>query len=144
GQNEAASLKGIVPTTQLMKFVYRGPDRNVDMFAGVVHGHAGQWHPVLPADQSPDTADSRLHRTQSLAVAIAPYQAFCVSRHQLAVMVRQLCFRRNRKQTVVEGSISRARLNPLIYSHRDVNFQITRCLAQSSNFGTGNSNAVVP
>ena len=144
GQNEAASFKGIVPTTQLMKFVYRGPDCNVNMFAGVVHGHAGQWHPVLPADQSPDTADFRLYRTQSPTVAITPYQALCVSRHQLAVMIRQLCLGRNHKQTVVEGSVSRARLNTLVYSHYNVNFQITGSLAQSSDFGTRNSNAVLP
>src|SRR5712692_10059675 len=106
-----------------MKFVYRGPDRNVDLLAGVVHGHAGEWHPVLPTDQSPDTTVFCLHRTQSTTVAITPYQPFCMIRHQLAVNIRQLCLGRNRKQTVVEGPVSRTRLNPLVYSHHDVNFR---------------------
>jgi hypothetical protein len=67
-----------------------------------------------------------------------------MSRHELAVMIRQLCLGRNRKQTVVQGSVSRARLNTLVYSHHDVNFQITGCFTQSSDFGTGNRNAVLP
>lgn len=57
-----------------MKVVHRGPHCDVDMFAGIVHGHSGERHPVLPADQSSDAGGFRLHRAQSTAVAMTPYQ----------------------------------------------------------------------
>jgi hypothetical protein len=126
-----------------MKFVYGRPDRNVNMLAGVVHSHAGQWHPVLPADQSADALVSRPHRTQATTVAITPYHSLGVGWHQLAVMIPQLCLGRNRKQTVVKSSVSRAGFNTLVYSYHDPDFQIASRFTQSSDFGTGNGDAVL-
>ena len=41
GQNETPRFKRIVPAAQLMEVMYRGPNRDMDMLAGVVQGHAG-------------------------------------------------------------------------------------------------------
>ena len=55
---------------------------------------------------SPPMGRSSCYRTRNTTVAMTRYQRLGVSRHELAVMIRQLCLGCNRQQTVVEGSVS--------------------------------------
>ena len=42
---------------ELMHFVHRRPNGNVNVFAGEMEGLTRHWHPMLPADQTADAAE---------------------------------------------------------------------------------------
>src|SRR5713226_6468559 len=130
--------------TKLVEIVHGWPHGNVNVFARVVHRHAGQWHPVLPADESTDTPVRSCHGTETSTIAVAPNESLCVCRHQFTVRIGDLAFRRDGQQGVVEGAVPRARFNPLTDAYADRNLQISGRFTEAGDFSTRYYDAVLP
>jgi hypothetical protein len=73
-----------------MQFVDRRPNGDVDVLAGIVHGHARERHPMLPTDQSAYSASGGGHRFQATAISISPDEPFSESWDQLSVVILEL------------------------------------------------------
>jgi hypothetical protein len=62
-----------------------GPDRDMQILTLAIESGAGQRQPVFPAVESADGKWSELVRSQPVAVAYCPDEAFLVRRHEFAV-----------------------------------------------------------
>ena len=65
------------------------PYRDMDVLAGIVHGHARERHPMFPANQSAYASDGRGHGLQPTAITIPPHESFRVGRHEFSVVVSE-------------------------------------------------------
>jgi hypothetical protein len=73
-----------------MQFVDRRPNGDVDVLAGIVHGHARERHPMLPTDQSTYAPRGCGHRLQATAIAVSPDEPFSESWDQLSMVILEL------------------------------------------------------
>ena len=101
---EAPSLERVVPACEAMQLrvAHLGPGGHMDLLALGVHREARQRHPVLPADESPDTAGRRCEHLQAAPVALTPDDALGVRRHDLAVDAEDRSVRGHVEERVVE------------------------------------------
>src|SRR5271154_5173838 len=100
----------------------RGPYRHVDVLARIVHGHAREWHPMLPANQSAYAPGGCMHCFQSAAITVSPDEAFRVGRHEFPMVVSQPSVVRNSEERVVERSIPGTSIYALVHSNDDCDF----------------------
>src|SRR5260370_41963951 len=61
----ASALERVVPTSQLMDFLYCWPNRAMNVFASLMESLARQRHPVLPANQSPNSTNRSVDGAKS-------------------------------------------------------------------------------
>src|SRR5260370_24210642 len=122
----------------------RWPYRDVDVLAGIVHGHARERHPMLPANQSAYASSRRGHGLQPAAITITPHEPFRVGRHEFPMVVSELSILRNSEKRVIECAIARTGIDSLTRSHHNRNFESSRRFAERMHFVAGNGDAVIP
>jgi hypothetical protein len=84
---KASPLEGVVPAGELCYFVHSGPDCHVNVLSGLVHCHPRKWHPVFPANQSPNACLGYIHGRQPSAISRSPHETFGEGWDQLGMMV---------------------------------------------------------
>src|ERR1700757_491675 len=110
----------------------------MDVFAGIVHGHARERHPMLPTDQSTHAPGGSRYCRYPAAITVSPHEAFGVGRDELSVVVSELSILGNSEKRIVECPISGTGIHSLINSDHNRNFEILRRSAQRPHFFTGN------
>src|SRR5260370_15151995 len=121
----------------------RWPYRDMDVLAGIVHGHARERHPMLPANQSAYASSRRGHGWQVASITIAHHEPFRVGRHEFPMVVSELSILRNSEKRVIEVAISRTGIDSLTRSDHNRNFEISRRFAERIHFLAGNGDAVI-
>src|SRR5216684_8403984 len=121
----------------------RWPNRDVDVLAGIMHGHARERHPMLPANQSAYASSRRGHGLQPAAITISPHESFRVGRHEFPMVVSELSILRNSEKRVVERPVSRTGIDSLTRSDHNRNFEISRRFAERIHFFAGNGDTVI-
>src|SRR5260370_11924620 len=121
----------------------RWPYRDMDVLAGIVHGHARERHPMLPANQSAYASSRRGHGWQVASITIAHHEPFRVGRHEFPMVVSELSILRNSEKRVIECAISRTGIDSLTRSDHNRNFEISRRFAERIHFFAGNGDAVI-
>src|SRR5712691_11394582 len=97
-----------------MHLVNSRPDRDMYMFARIVKYLSRERHPVLPANQSADSAQGCINCFESCSITLSPDQTFREGGNEFAVVVEQNAIRTKGKQGVVERSIARALVDSLV------------------------------
>src|ERR1700747_1635023 len=113
-----------------MYFVNCRPNRDVDVLARIVHGHAREGHPMLPANQSAYASSRRGHGFQPAAIAIPPNEPFCIGRHELPVGISELSILCNSEKRIVESPVSWTVIDSLTSSNHNRDFEIPRRFAE--------------
>src|ERR1700757_5376635 len=108
----------------------------MDVFAGIVHGHARERHPMLPADQSTHAPGGSRYCLYPTAITVSPHEAFRVGRDELPVVVSELSILGNSEKRIVECPVSGTRIHALINSDHNRNFEISRRFAERIHFFT--------
>jgi hypothetical protein len=91
-----------------------------------------------------DTPARSLDGTETTAIAIAPNEALCVRRHQLAMRIGNLALRCDGQKSVVQGPVPRTRFDALTDADANRNLQIAGGFAEAGDFGTRYYDAVLP
>src|SRR6266850_1921951 len=65
GEDESASLEGIVAAGELVRLLAMGPRGDVDLFACRVQHLSRERHPVLPADEPADALPAQRERLEA-------------------------------------------------------------------------------
>ncbi len=76
----------------------------IDFHAFAIHGHPGQGHVVLPADEPSHSAQLRLEHDQGAAVSFTPDQPLGSGGFELAVFAQESPIRAEVEQGAVEGA----------------------------------------
>src|SRR5881227_3944007 len=97
-----------------MPVMHCGPYRHMDVFAGIVHSHARQRHPVFPADQSADPHATNVNSIQPGSITLSPDNALGVGGHQLAVDISQLALGRESQQGIVKSASAWSGIKALV------------------------------
>ena len=73
GEHVAATLERILPARHLVHLVHRRPERDVHVFARLVHRVARERHPMLPAHERADAAERRRQPRASPRASPGPH-----------------------------------------------------------------------
>src|SRR5271170_1419287 len=109
----------------------------------MMHGSAGERHPVLPADEAANTRVRDRYRGQSASVAVAPDHPLGEGWHQLWMMIRKTAFGREREEAVVERALPAPFVDSLVDPNHNADTKVAGSVGKSFHLGTSDGDAVL-